>query len=524
MARGPIAIAAHKNHHREAHWLIPAVVVTALTLGPILVIAFRAQGFGRIGVAEFAALKFTLIQAFLSATICIAFAIPTARALARRQFWGRGAVTILLGAPFILPVIVAVLGLLMIFGRSGVVSAGLMAFGFEPLHIYGLWGVVMAHVFFNLPLATRFLLQAWASVPEENYRLAESLGLDGRDALRQLERPLIKDTVPGVFVLIFLLCLTSFAVVLALGGGPKATTLELAIYEAFQYEFDLGQAAVLALLQFVLCLGVAIVGLKFGLPNVSNRPLLARGVRGLFQSGWSKGLDALLIAAVSGFLILPMAAIFMRGAAEVFSLPSVVWEAALNSLVIAVLSTGGVFLLALPIAYSAGGGLRAVEPIGFFSLAVSPLVVGTGLFIVIFPMAKPQDFALPITALVNGVMVLPFVLRILVPDMRMLRDDYDRLSRALGVRRGTWLRVVAFPRLRPALGFSAGLSMAFSLGDLGIVALFADPDFATLPLMLYRLMAAYKMEAASGAAVLLLMLALLVFWLFDLWGRRNVEA
>jgi thiamine transport system permease protein len=42
------------------------------------------------------------------------------------------------------------------------------------------------------------------------------------------------------------ICLTSFAVVITLGGGPSATTLELAIYQAVRFEFDLGQAAGLA--------------------------------------------------------------------------------------------------------------------------------------------------------------------------------------------------------------------------------------------------------------------------------------
>ena len=51
-------------------------------------------------------------------------------------------------------------------------------------------------------------------------------------------------------MLVFLLCMTSFAVALTLGGGPRATTLELAIYQAVRFDFDLGRAAWLALIQF----------------------------------------------------------------------------------------------------------------------------------------------------------------------------------------------------------------------------------------------------------------------------------
>ena len=68
--------------------------------------------------------------------------------------------------------------------------------------------------------------------------------------------------------------------------------------------------------------------------------------------------------------------------------------------------------------------------------------------------------------------------------------------------------MLLLPRLAPQIGFAAGLTGALSAGDLGVIALFADQDRATLPLQMYRLMGAYRMEAAAGAALLLLLMAL----------------
>ena len=62
------------------------------------------------------------------------------------------------------------------------------------------------------------------------------------------------------------------------------------------------------------------------------------------------------------------------------------------------------------------------------------------------------------------------------------------------------------------------------MGDLGVIALFADPEHATLPLQMYRLMGAYQMEAAAGAGLLLVMLSLGLFWIFDKGGRWHVDA
>ena len=134
-----------------------------------------------------------------------------------------------MGAPFILPTIVAVLGLVAVFGRSGVANVVLRALGLPEVSPFGAHGVIMAHVFFNLPLAVRLVLQGWLSIPAERFRLAASLGMGAGAVQRALEWPMLRSVLPGAWLLIFALCLTSFAVALALGGGPGATTVELAI-------------------------------------------------------------------------------------------------------------------------------------------------------------------------------------------------------------------------------------------------------------------------------------------------------
>ena len=151
-------------------------------------------------------------------------------------------------------------------------------------------------------------------------------------------------------------------------------------------------------------------------------------------------------------------------------------------------------------------------------------MLGTGLFLILRPVVNPVDLALPVTALVNALVSLPFALRILRPEAETIRRDYARLRAALGLTGWAWLRHVLLPRLRRPLGFAAGLTAALSMGDLGVIALFADPDNATLPLKVYGLMGAYRMQAAAGAALLLLTLSLGLFWGFDRGGRVGARA
>lgn len=500
--------------------LIVAGLVTFFSLGTLVIVALRADTFGALDHFDWATVRFTVVQAFWSAVLSVGLAVPVARALARRSFWGRSALITLLGAPFILPVIVAILGLTAVFGRSGVLAYLLNIVGLEPISIYGFHGVLLAHVFFNLPLATRLLLHGWASIPAEQFRLAGALRFAPRDTFRHIELPMLRTLVPGISAIIFLICTTSFAVALTFGGGPKATTVELAIYQAFKFDFDIGKAALLAGIQFIICGIAAMASLFLHVPqaimNGQDR-VVQRFDAGQFNA---KIFDAAWIIVASVFLIVPLGAIVVQGASSVISLPESVWNAALRSVLTAITSVGLSITFALALALTA---VRWpwLEGLGMLSVAASPLVMGTGLFILVFPYIDPASVALLVTALVNAVMSLPFVLRSIGPAVRSSEQQFGPLSDSLGIVGWARLKLVILPRIRAPMGFSAGLAAALSMGDLGVVTLFARPDGATLPLQIYRLMGAYRMDQAMGAALLLLILSLVLFYLFDKWGRAN---
>ena len=492
---------------------IVAGLVLALTLGTLCAVGLRADFLAGLGVADWAAVRFTVLQALVSALVSCLLAIPVARALARRQFRGRSAIITLLGAPFLLPVIVAVLGLLSVFGRNGIVNNALSAVGLPEVSIYGFHGVVLAHVFFNMPLVTRFILQGWLAIPSERFRLAASLGAP---VGRLLEWPMLRSVLPSAFLVVFLICLTSFAVALTLGGGPKATTVELAIYQALRFDFDLGRAALLALLQFGICAIAAIFAW-----SATQRDEGGAGLDRAVQR-WDGGVkrDAIIIVLAALFLLLPLGMIVVRGVAGIPELTVDIWRAALRSILVAVssavLCTGFALALALR-----GGRLASVG--GVLPLAASSLVVGTGLFLIVYPFINPARLALPITMLVNAVLALPFVLRSIGPAVAKVEADFGRLGTSLGLSSRVWTWRIVLPRLRQPLGFGAGLAAALSMGDLGVIALFAGDAQETLPLAMYRLMGAYRMEAAAAAALLLVAVSFSLFWFFDRGGQIGAQ-
>ena len=107
--------------------------------------------------------------------------------------------------------------------------------------------------------------------------------------------------------------------------------------------------------------------------------------------------------------------------------------------------------------------------------------------------------------------------------MESAQADFARLAASLGLNGWALWRIVYLPRLRRPLGFAAGLTGALAMGDLGVITLFSRPAEGTLPLIMYDLMGRYQMDAAYGAALLLVVLSLGVFWVFDKGGRLNAS-
>lgn len=509
-----------------SHWpgAVTALALAALVFGTLAAVAWAAGGLSALRPGDWAALRFTLWQAVVSATLSALLAVPVARALARRRFAGRGLLVTLLGAPFILPVIVAIMGLIAVFGRRGMVNGALTALGLPEVTIYGAQGVILAHVFFNLPLAVRLILHGWQAIPAERLRLAASLGFAPRDSFRHLEMPMLRAVLPGVWLAVFLVCLTSFTVALALGGGPRATTVELAIYQAFRFDFDMGRAAMLGLMQVGLSLAALAIAARVTIPTAFGAGMDREGRVLLVPGGWRRWGDGLAIALAAAFLLLPMALVFARGIPRIPALPVEVWTSALRSIWMALASSALTLAMGLALALAlAQGRRRWIEAAGMLPLVASPLVLGTGLFLILRPIASPTALALPVTIGVNAVMALPFALRALIPAARTLQADFGRLAASLDLRGWARLRHLTLPRLARPLGFAGGLAAALAMGDLGVIALFSSPDQATLPLRMYQLMNGYRLSDAAGAAVLLCTLAFALFWAFDKGGRLGSD-
>jgi thiamine transport system permease protein len=443
-----------------------------------------------------------------------------ALALVRVEFRGRGLLLRLFALPLALPAIVVILGIVAVYGRTGWLS---QLIG-HPLDIYGLTGILLAHVFFNLPLAARLLLQQLDGVAPESWRLAAQLGFTTLVRFQLIEWPQIRGSLAGIASLIFLLCAASFAVVLTLGGGPSATTLEVGIYQALRFDYDPARATVLSLVQLVLC-GLFVLLAGHYAQAVQSWPSLRRTTqRYETHSLGASAAIALIIALAAAFVGIPILAIVVSGVLAQFTWPALV-RATLTSLLIALPAAALSLALAWPIAAASA---RVRDPkwqsllnlSALLTLILPPAVLATGWFIWASRSGLVLSAAPFLVIAMNALMALPFALGTLSPSVQQAMAQHDRLCASLDIRGFRRLLLIDLPVLRRPLGLAATMAFVLSLGDLTAITLFGSQDLVTLPALIYAQMGSYRIDAAAGSALVLAFFSMAVITLLDKWTAR----
>jgi thiamine transport system permease protein len=525
---------------RLAPGLAAAALAAALAGAAILAVAWQAGGFDLPALVADPYVRgvtlFTLKQAALSTVLSALLGLAAARAVHRRAGpRGARALHLLASLALVMPTTVAAVGIVAVWGRAGWVADAMAWLGLPGpgAALYGLPGVLLAHVFFNAPLLARIFHAALAAIPDGRWRLAAQLGLRSREVWRFVEWPAIGRVAPGACGVVFLLCFTSFALVLMLGGGPQASTLEVAIYEAARLDFDLGKAAALGLLQLVLCALVLLALARYPAEWATGRGAAGLGgrIRPDRADPAARLTDAATATLATGIVALPLAAIVIDGfRAELAQLPTdPAFRAALGASVALGLASAGITsglawaicearrTLVLPtrLGGRSGGphaGLAALLDLGStIYLAVPAIVFGLGAFLALRGVADTFALAPLLVLAANVLLSLPFAVRALQGRLAESGARHDRLCASLGITGWARFRLVEFPVARRELGFAAALSAALSVGDLGVIALFGSDSFRTLPWLLYQRSGRYQSEEAAAIALVLLLLSLAFF-------------
>lgn len=197
-------------------------------------------------------LLLAVLTAVISTLIGLAFALLAARGGVRAQPTFR-AMTLL---PLITPPFVVSLALIVLFGRTGLVTNAMWEWFDIPRSrwIYGLPGVLLAQVLSQAPIAFVLLEGAVRAIGPSLEEAASTMGARRFTVFRTVTWPLLRPAIAACLLLGFVESLADFGNPLVLGGDfdVLSTRIFFAIAGA---RHDPGRAAALALLLLALTLG-----------------------------------------------------------------------------------------------------------------------------------------------------------------------------------------------------------------------------------------------------------------------------
>jgi molybdate transport system permease protein len=208
------------------------------------------------------ALFLSLGTSLAATALCLALGLPAAYLMARHRFPGREWLDTLADLPMTIPPVVAGVGLLMAFGRMGLLGRYLEALGVRVA--FSTLAVVLAQAFVAMPFFFKAARAGFAAVDPELEQTAFTLGADRWRAFRYVTLPLARPALLAGLTLTWARAFAEFGATLMFAGNLPGTTQTLPLAVMSAMETDLETALSLALLS-LLAAGGALVLAKLAL-------------------------------------------------------------------------------------------------------------------------------------------------------------------------------------------------------------------------------------------------------------------
>lgn len=461
------------------------------------------------------ALQFSVLEATASTMLTVAIGLPLAWAFGRYQWKSLRLKRALLFLPFVTPPIVAAVGFLALYSPDGMVSK----FGIDLRGETGFIGwiasttgwqhpghfvaLVIAHVWFNLSLMVRFVEPVVAQLDprwEEQLALLPA-GQTRWGRMNHLWIPVLGPATAVAAAYTFFFSFTSFALVKWL--TPSSNTLESLLGElggtagiaGYRTETSLAVLGI-ATFQMLLMLCMLVLAGRFERKHSQvlslHNETMNREKHGKAPKAWGWFVNGMLLMLLAPLISVVVASFRIRRtgpsssgyewtldgwkqawSGDFSTVP--VMDALTNSLVYAVIA----LLVALPLGYAVASSLVTLRERGhakaagvldslcMLPLSMSAVMVGLGMVAGILRWF-PNMFHFPYLPVVPHVMlVLPFVIRLLVPAIERIEPVYAEQASLLQMSklRFWWHSRGAF-LVVPAT-MAASLCLAFSLGEFG---------------------------------------------------------
>jgi iron(III) transport system permease protein len=449
----------------------------------------------------------TLFLAVLVGVGTTALGLAFALIATRTGFRFKGALRVLTVLPIITPPFVIGLALILLFGRSGALSAMLYDWFQVPRSrwIYGLPGVLVAQLLAFTPIAFLVLLGVVQGISPALEEAAQTLRAGRWTTFRTVSLPLMRPGLANAFLLGFVESMADFGNPLVLGGNFEVLSTKI-FFAVVGAAHDQGRAAVLSiiLLGFTLAafwvqyawLGNRIYTTVTGKGDSGLSPLLPRGLAWLcYATAIPWAIFTFVVYAVilvGGFVrsmgrdYSPTLDHFLTGfrveaTRDGLHLSGSAWDSFLSTLQVAAVSAPLTATIGLLTAYlmsrQSFTGRRFFEFGAMLSFAIPGTVVGVS-YILAFNVPPVEITGTALILVICFVFRnMPVAVRAGIAAMSQIDKSLDEASLTLGANSFATVRRIILPLLRPAIIASLVYSFVRSMTAVSAVVFLVSAEY-----------------------------------------------
>lgn len=166
---------------------------------------------------------------------------------------------------------------------------------------------------------------------------------------------------------------------------------------------------------------------------------------------------------------------------------------------------------------------QTLELSGLLILAMPGIVLATGFFLLFNDTVGLHPSTEGMVIFTNALMAVPYAMKVLENPLYDTAARYNLLCLSLGVSGWNRLWLIELRALRRPIAQAMAFACVLSVGDFGVVALFGNENFRTLPFWLYQQIGAYRSAEGAVTALLLLLLCFLLFTLIEKLPERHAN-
>lgn len=545
-------------------FVVPLAGLLMLSLG---MPDWTLANFLRIGAdpTYFAVMRTTLQVSISVTVLTLVLSYPIAYTLATGGPILRTFLLIAVVLPYFTSVLVRTFAWIILLGRGGIINDILLKFSLvaQPLSmLYNRASVIVGMTQILMPLMILPMYTVMSSIDQRLLRAARASGASPIAAFLTVFLPLSLPGVIAAVLLVFINCL-GFYITPALLGSLSDFTITMQIYTEVVDLLNWGSASALSMVLLTAVLIILWVGSRFfpinqllGLSDdkASQGTVIHRrmGKRWLMHAGCAAnvsdrwlpsmgGYGVSIVASALGVLLLlpiPLVVYLSFSSSSYFEFPApgyslhnyqaLIYDtgwinATLSSICVALMATSMAIVLGAALAFGLVRG-RIPGCGAMVALVLSPLILPTIVvavatyFLLVRVGLQGTEFGL---ALGEAVYAIPYVVVIVVANLRDLDPAYERAARSLGAGPAATFRTVTTPLVMPAFIVAAFFAFLHSFDDVVYVLFLGIGVITTLPMLMWQSVTQGVDPIISAVATLQVALAATVIVVSALLRRRT---